>query len=718
MKKLTIAFFLLSFFQTNAQLLAPDSTFRLMEKVAGWQLSYWENTGLPQDEKAGWVQAAAYTGLMALNEIANNDKYIKTMYTIGESLNWETGKRKLMADDYCIAQTYSQLGKIYNEEKIIKPFREQADSIGAVSHKESLEWKDDIAEREWAWCDALFMGPPALAYLSWATGDTKYLDLADSLWWKTTDYLFDEAENLYYRDSRYFTQHEANGKKMFWSRGNGWVIAGLVRMLENMPDDYPDKKRFVDLYKKMAVKISSLQHADGTWHTALLDSASYPNKETSGTGFYCYALTWGVNHGLLSFDEYFPTIAKAWNALSNAVHEDGKLGFVQKIGDRPGSADFNSTQSYGVGAFLLAGSQVIQLSIKKSKEFFVALYNETGLTRQEEVVEIPYQQLSAEIQKAGKNIKIINALTNEEISYQLEYKGNVSPQNLLVQINTMPGAKVFVKISKGTPSSFTQKTYCRYVPERKDDFAWENDRIAFRMYGKALEGTSEDAYGLDVWVKRTTRMILNERYKRGEYHIDHGDGLDYYHVGFSLGAGNIAPYINDSIWYSKNYHSYTVLDNGPLRSAFQLKYDEWNVAGKKVKVVKTISLDAGSQLNRVQADFTYTDNSELPVAIGIIKRDELGEEMFSEKNGTMAYWEPQFGNDGITGVGSVFMQPANEMMTKLHLLAISQTKMKQIIYYTGACWNKAGIITSAAAWFSYISSFKERLQHPVIISVQ
>ncbi|HLY68076.1 MAG TPA: DUF4861 family protein, partial [Puia sp.] len=263
----------------------------------------------------------------------------------------------------------------------------------------------------------------------------------------------------------------------------------------------------------------------------------------------------------------------------------------------------------------------------------------------------------------------------------------------------------------------TQKTYCRYVPERKDDFAWENDRIAFRMYGKALEGTSEDAYGLDVWAKRTTRLILNERYKRGEYHIDHGDGLDFYHVGFSLGAGNIAPFVNDSIWYSKNYHSYRILDNGPLRSAFQLNYDEWNVAGKKVKVAKIISLDAGNQLNRVQADFTYTGSSELPVAVGIVKREDRGEEMFSEKNGTMAYWEPQIGDNGITGVGSVFMQPVNETMTKAHLLANFQTKNKQVIYYTGACWNKAGLITNAKEWFSYISSFKEKLQNPLIISI-
>jgi hypothetical protein len=120
----------------------------------------------------------------------------------------------------------------------------------------------------------------------------------------------------------------------------------------------------------------------------------------------------------------------------------------------------------------------------------------------------------------------------------------------------------------------------------------------------------------------------------------------------------------------------------------------------------------------VKADYGYDDNHELSVAIGIVKRDRGGQEMFNEKSGTMAYWEPQFGDDGITGVGSVLLEPVKEMMTKLHLLAVSQTRNKQIVYYTGACWNKAGIFTDAKAWFDYISSFKQRLEHPLTISIQ
>jgi rhamnogalacturonyl hydrolase YesR len=145
-------------------------------------------------------------------------------------------------------------------------------------------------------------------------------------------------------------------------------MGGLVRMLENMPANYPDRPRFIELYKKMAEKIASLQSDDGSWHASLLDAANYPAKETSGTGFYCYALAYGVNHGLLSFEKFNPVIEKAWSALVSSVHADGKLGNVQQIGAQPESVDSNSTEVYGVGAFLLAGSEMIGLLLKQSEK--------------------------------------------------------------------------------------------------------------------------------------------------------------------------------------------------------------------------------------------------------------------------------------------------------------------------------------------------------------
>jgi rhamnogalacturonyl hydrolase YesR len=135
-------------------------------------------------------------------------------------------------------------------------------------------------------------------------------------------------------------------------------MGGLVRMLENMPKNYPAKPRFETLYRDMAAKIIQLQQPDGTWHASLLDPEAYPVKETSGTGFYCYALAWGINHKLLKKAEYLPSVLKAWAALSACVHPDGKLGNVQHIGAKPESVTADDTESYGVGAFLLAGSEL------------------------------------------------------------------------------------------------------------------------------------------------------------------------------------------------------------------------------------------------------------------------------------------------------------------------------------------------------------------------
>ncbi|MEJ7822598.1 MAG: DUF4861 family protein [Chitinophagaceae bacterium] len=318
------------------------------------------------------------------------------------------------------------------------------------------------------------------------------------------------------------------------------------------------------------------------------------------------------------------------------------------------------------------------------------------------------------------NFVIINSKTKQQLPFQLEYRGSKEIQNLLIQVRVEANSKLKLQLLTGKPEKFNSKTYSRYVPERKDDFAWENDKIAFRMYGKALEGTKENAYGTDVWVKRTDKLVINERYKRGEYHIDHGDGVDYYHVGFSLGAGNMAPYKNDTIWYSKNYRTWKVLDNGPLRSTFQLTFDEWQVASQKVKVVKTISVDAGSQMSRVEAVFTFDQTSPLPVVAGIKKRKAPGSSWMDESGGIMGYWEPTDNKYGTTGIGCLFEQPVQQMlMNKEHLLTVVQAISGQpIIYFHGAAWDKGGAITSSQKWFDYLKSYKEKIENPLSVVVR
>ncbi|MFI5130564.1 MAG: glycoside hydrolase family 105 protein [Chitinophagales bacterium] len=338
-----------------------------MEKVASWQLRSWEEQG-SRHPWWDWTNAAGYTGIVALSNISKDPRYIRKLVSIGDSLKWQTGPRRFHADDYCIGQTYSLLYAKYRDKKMIANFRQLADSIVMMPHDESLEWKNNIANREWAWCDALFMGPTALSYLTTATNEIKYLDIAVQLWWKTTDYLYDNTEHLYSRDGSFLDKKEKNGKKVFWSRGNGWVFAGLARVLENMPKNYGGRERFVQLYKDMAAKIASIQQPDGSWHASLLDPESYPIKEMSGTGFYTYGLTWGLNNKLLDKKTYWPVVQKAWAALNGAIHPDGKLGYIQPIGAAPDKVDENSTEIYGVGAFLLAGSEIYKYTGNKKNK--------------------------------------------------------------------------------------------------------------------------------------------------------------------------------------------------------------------------------------------------------------------------------------------------------------------------------------------------------------
>ena len=351
----------------------------------------------------------------------------------------------------------------------------------------------------------------------------------------------------------------------------------------------------------------------------------------------------------------------------------------------------------------------------------ISIINPVKTDRKETVVAISWKEILAKNPKIDTaNFKVIDDATKQEIPFQLETKGEKDIQNLLVQVSATGKSMIKLTIEKGKSTPISPKTYARFVPERLDDFAWENDKIAFRTYGKAIEGTKGDAYGLDVWVKRTDKLVINERYKRGKYHVDNGDGMDYYHVGHTLGAGNVSPIVKDSIYYSGNFHRWIILDMGALRTTFRLEYDEWNVAGMKTTATKTITLDAGSQMNRVEVMYKYDRPDSLNIVSGIIKRPETGNMILDEQQGIMSYWEPQHGEDGITGVGTIFITPITKMtVTNEQLLThIRIKKDVPYVYYAGAVWNKANVITKSQEWFNYLKSFKESIVKPLKVVVE
>jgi hypothetical protein len=371
-----------------------------------------------------------------------------------------------------------------------------------------------------------------------------------------------------------------------------------------------------------------------------------------------------------------------------------------------------------LGTLMLLMGLFAELYAQQNASAVVLLYNPLNRARTE-VVAVNWASVLTKYPSVDTaNFKVVNLSDQKELPVQLEHDGDGKIKNLLVQVTLKARENSEIKIIAGRAMKPERMVYARFVPERYDDFAWENDKVAHRMYGKALESRKDNAYGTDVWVKRTNKLVIDDWYKSGDYHTDHGGGMDYYSVGFTLGAGDIAPFVNDSIFFSKNYHHWKILNNGPLRATFELGYDEWDVAGRPVTVKKTISLDAGSRMNRIAAQYSYAGSGSLPAVIGIVKRKEEGKVLLDTKTKLMGYWEPEHGVDGITGVGVIIagkLENLNE--AKGHFLAhVMADKDAPVVYYSGSAWSKSNDLTSAEAWFGYLRDYETGLKNPIKVS--
>ncbi|MFB2119175.1 DUF4861 family protein [Parapedobacter sp. 2B3] len=337
-----------------------------------------------------------------------------------------------------------------------------------------------------------------------------------------------------------------------------------------------------------------------------------------------------------------------------------------------------------------------------------------------ELVAVPYGEFTAAF-GADSLFRVVNAESGAEIPYQLETKGTPSPQNILLYVSVPASGDITLAVEGSAPAPVAAGTFARYVPERYDDFAWENDVVAFRMYGKALEGRPDDAQGIDLWSKRTTDLVVDKWYAHGDYHTDHGEGMDYYSVGMTLGAGDIAPLVGKEVVYSKHYRGHNVLDNGPLRTTFQLDYEPWQVGGKTVSVSKRYTLDVGSQLNRVEVTYTVDGDGELPVAIGVSRRAQAGQLLHEGNNGMFGYWEPTDDKHGTTGVGVVLADGPSEQLIEQptqYLTVLTAHDGEPIVYYNGGAWDRAGKITSANDWFAYLRTVKNRLASPLQVEIK
>jgi rhamnogalacturonyl hydrolase YesR len=331
----------------------PKAIEAAMKKVGDWQVKVAE----PNFNKQ-WTFAALYDGLLAASKTTGDSKYHDAVLHFAERSNWTLlNERFPHADDQAFGQAYLDL---YLEDK--KPVR-MADTKAIMDRL--IVHPDDPDKLLWWWCDALFMSPPVLLRMYEITHEKKYLDYMDHEWWLTSASLYNQENHLYFRDSRYFTQKQANGKPIFWSRGNGWVLGALVNVLRLMPADYPSRPKYIAQFREMAAEVAAIQSPDGLWRSGLLDPDAYDLPEVSGSAFFTFGIAYGINEKILDSKTYLPVVEKSWKGMLTHIYADGRLGSIQPIDGQPGKFKPSASYVYGVGGFLLAGSEMHRLAESK-----------------------------------------------------------------------------------------------------------------------------------------------------------------------------------------------------------------------------------------------------------------------------------------------------------------------------------------------------------------
>jgi hypothetical protein len=351
----------------------------------------------------------------------------------------------------------------------------------------------------------------------------------------------------------------------------------------------------------------------------------------------------------------------------------------------------------------------------------ITVSNSLGYERKGEIVEISLKSLKVSF---DSKTYILKNEQNKELGYQLVYNGKKIPESIIFQVDVKAKGTATYTLSEGKPALVKAKTFGRFVPERKDDFAWENDLCAYRMYGPAL-AKENPSNGVDLWVKRTNELIVNELYegelKNGQsYHVDHGHGLDLYKVGHTLGVGGIAPYFDGKLLVGNHFNHYKVIEVGPLRTTFKLIYDSVKIGTQLYKQELTITANAGSIMNKGVVTYSgLVQNMEL--AAGIYLHDGKGTLKQNVANGTSAYAEEAVSDakipSGRNYVGFYIPAKVNAAKTESeHGLMISSYKAGDTFtYYFGGGWSKWGYSTDED-WFNAVNKFAECTKNPLKVS--
>ena len=343
-----------------------DSVLAIIEKVN----THWQETH-PEPNFAFWHPAAYHTGNIEAYKVTGNEEFLAYSEAWAEHNEWmgaksqdtsawkynygETDDHVLFGDWQIAFQTYIDLYTLEGSK----------DPSKIARAKEVMEYEMSTPNNDyWWWADGLYMVMPVMTKLYKVTGNEQYLDKLNEYLAYSDSIMLDEETGLYFRDAKYvYPKHKSlNGKKDFWARGDGWVFAGLAKVLQDLPQDAQNREAYIERFKKMAKTLKEAQQSEGYWTRSILDPEHAPGPETSGTAFFTYGYLWGINNNILEEETYLPVVEKSWEYLTEvAVQDDGSVGYVQPIGEKaiPGQVvDVNSTADFGVGAYLLAASEM------------------------------------------------------------------------------------------------------------------------------------------------------------------------------------------------------------------------------------------------------------------------------------------------------------------------------------------------------------------------
>ncbi|MBQ9200895.1 MAG: DUF4861 family protein [Bacteroidales bacterium] len=388
---------------------------------------------------------------------------------------------------------------------------------------------------------------------------------------------------------------------------------------------------------------------------------------------------------------------------------------------------------------LLALAVLLLTACGKEKSVRLTVVNDSTLDRQQETVEFCMRKIAPVLGIEREAPVVVYDAQGQEIPSQM-LKNACAYGRLIFQVSLKAGDSAVFTVKPGIPSQYPVQAQATFMPRRKDDISWENDRTIFRMYGPALATDPDEALisgGLDLWVKRVPALVSQRWYQdefdgKAVYHKDNGEGLDFYSVGRSLGAGGMAPFINGKLCLvGNNFQRYEILENGPIRTAFRLEYDAYDVNGRQVSEQRIVSLDAGSMFNR----FTITyDGLEEGTALaagfpfrgfpataaklkGQPSLDVFGDVKMNPQAGYVTYAEPENQENGIIYLGSIMGVPSTIMLADGHILNCIRYAGKPVTYYSGGGWNKGGFAT-LDDWTACVADFAARLQSPLKTSVK